>query len=191
MDALPAFALAFGVVALAELGDKSQLVVLAQAGRAPPLRVVLEASAAFALLSAVAVLAGATVARFAPPAIIALASGALFLAFGVLALAAARRPRPDEERPARPGGTFVLVLVSELGDKTQLATAALAASTGQALATGLGSWLAESLLAGVAVLAGAWLSRRMAPRRRALASAVLFLALGVATLAWAVWRLAS
>lgn len=184
--ALAAFAVAFAVVLVAEMGDKSQLVLLARGAGRSLWRTWAEAAAAFALLAALAVTVGAAAARWLPGWAIALASGLMFLAFGLLAL---REPKP-EAATERPGGTFALVFVSELGDKTQLATAALAASSGQAIATGLGAFAAEAGAALLALAAGAWLGRRLAPRTVRLSSAVLFLALAAITLAWAAWKLA-
>jgi putative Ca2+/H+ antiporter (TMEM165/GDT1 family) len=175
-------ATAFGVVFLAELGDKSQLLLLAQAARRPPLFVFLEAVAAFALLSALAVTAGAVLALFVPQPVLLIASGLLFLVFAALAGRAASTEAVPAEKPMRYGGTFALVVVSEMGDKTQLATAALAASTGQAFATGFGSWAAESMSALLVVLIGSWLARKVATRRQQAISAILFLVLGVGTL---------
>jgi Ca2+/H+ antiporter, TMEM165/GDT1 family len=183
-----AFAAAFVIVFLAEMGDKSQLVLLAQASRHPPLRVLAEALAAFAILMALAVTAGALAARVVPQWALAVAAGLLFLAFGA---AAVREARENGESHAavkpRRGGTFALVLVSEMGDKTQVAAAVLAASTGSALAVGLGAFAAEAVAAVLAVAAGAWLGRRLAPQRRTWVAAVAFLAMGVATLAWGLW----
>src|SRR5687768_16914827 len=103
------------------MGDKSQFVLLAQAARHPPWRVLAEASAAFAVLVALAVTVGAAAARFLPGWLLATASGLLFLAFGALAIREAREPEGEEEDPvaSRRGGTFALVLLSEMGDKTQ------------------------------------------------------------------------
>ena len=185
-----AFAAAFGAVLLAELGDKSQVLVLAQAARHRPLRVLAEASAAFALLTALAVTLGAALTRLAPPWVLALAAGLLFLAFGAAALREAREGPPDDPVASRRGGTFALVLVSEFGDKTQLATAALAASTGHAAAVGAGAFLALVASSAVAALAGRWLGRRLDARRRAWASAALFLVLGAVTLAVSLWAVA-
>jgi Ca2+/H+ antiporter, TMEM165/GDT1 family len=184
--ALAAFAVAFAVVLVAEMGDKSQLVLLARGARGSLWRTWAEAAAAFAVLAALAVTVGAAAARWLPAWLVAVAAGLLFLAFGALAL---RTPKEDG-KPPRQGGTFLLVLVSELGDKTQLATAALAASSGQALATGVGAFAAESGAALLALAAGGWLARRLSPRTVRLASAVLFLLLGVATLAYAAWSAA-
>ena len=184
-----AFAAAFGAVLLAEMGDKSQVLVMAQAARHPPWRVVGEAAAAFALLCVLAVTAGAGVARLLPGWALAGLAGALFLAFGAMALREARGRRSDQDAVApRRGGTFALVVVSEFGDKTQLATAALAASTGQPVAVGAGAFLALVVSSALAALAGRWLGRRLGDQRRAWLSVWLFFALGAATLAWAAWR---
>lgn len=187
---LTAFGVALGVVFLAEMGDKSQFVLLAQAARQPALRVLAEALAAFAVLVAVAVTVGAAAARLLPDWLLAIASGLLFLVFGVLAVREAREAQAQAESdPVAPrrGGTFALILVSEMGDKTQLATAALAASSGLAVATGLGAFAGEALASVLAVVAGAWLGRRVSRRARAWASATLFILLGVLTLAVGLW----
>lgn len=184
-----AFGAAFAVVFLAELGDKSQLFLITQAARLPPWRVFAEALAAFALLTALAVTAGALLAQWVSPFLLAVASGLLFLTFGVLAMReAGRAARADDPAPAlRIGGTFGLLIVVEMGDKTQLATAALAGSGGHMLATGLGAWAAEALCAALAIAVGAGLRGRLDPRRRAAWSALLFFVAGIVTLAYAVW----
>lgn len=185
-----AFLSALSVVFLAEMGDKSQFVLLAQAARQPPLRVLAEALAAFAILVTVAVTVGAAAARFLPDWLLAVVSGLLFIVFGLLAAREAREAQSGAEEDAvaqRRGGTFVLIVLSEMGDKTQLATAALAASSGLAIATGVGAFAGEALASVLAVVAGAWLGRRVSRRARAWASAALFLALGVVTLAVGLW----
>lgn len=190
MGAGAAFALALGAVFLAELGDKSQVLLMAQASRHPPLRVLGEAVVAFAFLTLLAVTVGVLVADFVPLPVLEALSGTLFLVFGAFAAREAVSAKDAAEDPVaslRHGGTLALVVVSEMGDKTQLATAALAASGGHAIATGLGAFAALALSAALAVAAGGWLSRRLDPRRRAAMSAILFFALGVATLGHAVW----
>ena len=191
MDAAAvAFLTALGVVFLAEMGDKSQFVLLAQAARQPPLRVLAEALAAFAVLIVLAVTVGAVAARLLPDWVLAIASGFLFLAFGGLAIREAREAEQESEADPiarRRGGTFVLVLLSEMGDKTQVATVALAASSGLAVATGLGAFAGEAVASLLAVAAGTWLGRRVSRRARSWASAVVFLVLGAITLAFGLW----
>lgn len=182
MAALADLALAFGLVFVAELGDKTQLLIAAQAARADARRVLAEAAAAFAILTVVAVAAGSWLSGLVPAAWVAVAAGLLFLVFAALSLRDAADEDLQEPR-ARRGGTFVLLLVAELGDKTQLATAALAAAGSNPVATALGAWAALVASALLAVLAGNWVAARVGPRRRALLAGVVFAIAGVATLA--------
>lgn len=184
MDPLAAFGTAFLVAFVAEFGDKSQLILFGQAARGRPVRVVLEAMAAFAILTALAVTVGAALSRWIDPRIAAFAAAALFFVFAALAWRDARKPSEPAGTPAK--GTFLLILVAEFGDRTQIATATLAVSSGQAVATGLGAWLALSLSSLLAVLVGTWLGHRIDARRRAVLSAILFAVLGVVVLVYGI-----
>lgn len=158
-DALVAFGAAFGLVFIAEFADKTQVMLVALAARGQALRTWLGAVAAFLVLSAAAALVGGLLGGLLAPRVVALAGGILFIVFGLLAL----RGEEDEEGLVRRAGflpAFVLILVAELGDKTQLATAALAAQ-GHPAAVGLGAFLALAAL--LAVLAGGWLAARCRP----------------------------
>lgn len=177
MADLAAFAVAFGLVFLAELGDKTQLVIVGLASKGRPVRVVAGAAAAFLVLTALAVAVGEALGRWVPGTVVALVGGALFLLFGVLVL----RGRDEEAGPVRRTGllpAFGLVLVAELGDKTQLATAALAARSGAPVETGLGAFLALMGSTLAAALLGGWLARKVRPAVLRGAAGILFLAMG-------------
>lgn len=75
----------FGIVFLAELGDKTQLATLLFASRSPGnlLAVFVGASAALILASAIGVLAGGVAAQYLNPKVLSFASGAGFLVIGV------------------------------------------------------------------------------------------------------------
>lgn len=78
-------AVAFGLILLTELGDKTQLAILAMATQRGPLSVFLGASLALILSTAVAVLLGTTVEGYLPESTLRLvryAAGALFIGFG-------------------------------------------------------------------------------------------------------------
>lgn len=151
-----------GLVALAEIGDKSQLVCMTLAARYRPLPVLFGASMAFAVLNLLAVLFGSTVSDQLPHYWVGLAVSVLFVTFGLRSLFFGNE---DENEP----GTgkiayrslfltvFLLILVAEFGDKTQLAVAGMSASlaptpvwAGATLAlvisAGLGIWVGRSLL---------------------------------------------
>lgn len=81
------FVSTFGLIFLAELGDKTQLAAMAMAARShSPLAVFLGAMAGFGLVTLVGVVFGGLIARFVPEAYVRLAAGGLFILFGVLIL---------------------------------------------------------------------------------------------------------
>ena len=81
------FAKIFFLILLAELGDKTQLVILAQsAGVSSRWTILAAALSAFAVSTAAAVLVGGALHRFLPERGLKIAGGALFLVFGALML---------------------------------------------------------------------------------------------------------
>ena len=90
----------FSVIFIAELGDKTQLAVLARtAGESSPWTIFLAAAAALVLATAIGVLAGSMLNQFISPRILKIAGGVLFLAFGVYMLydAAFKNEAPQAE----------------------------------------------------------------------------------------------
>jgi putative Ca2+/H+ antiporter (TMEM165/GDT1 family) len=77
--------------------------------------------------------------------------------------------------------SFLVLFAAEWGDLSQLLTAGLAARTGEPLSVFVGAWLALICVAGVAVLVGGWLQKRVALWRIRLASAVILAALAAWT----------
>jgi len=152
-----ALASSFSLIALAEIGDKSQLVCIALAVRYRATPVLMAAIAAFALLNLVAVLIGAAVANWLPEHVVAAVVGVLFLLFGIHAFSSNVEEESDVIN--NKGGhsiffsTFLLIILAEFGDKTQIAVAGLA-STADIAAVWLGATLALAVTSGVGVLAG-------------------------------------
>lgn len=153
---------AFVLVALAEMGDKSQLVCMTLAARHRGMPVLLGAVGAFLVLNLLAVVAGAAAARWLPPQVLAPVVAVLFIIFGIQSLRAG--PEESEETAEGPGrgvflSAFALIFLAEFGDKTQLAVAGLAA-VAPATAVWLGASLALTLTSALGVWAGRrWLSR--------------------------------
>ena len=80
----------FGIVFLAELGDKTQLAALALTGKTGrPLPVFLGASIALVVVTLIGVAAGASLKRWIPERVMSIASAALFIAVGGFLLARA------------------------------------------------------------------------------------------------------
>ncbi|MDR2839360.1 MAG: TMEM165/GDT1 family protein [Azonexus sp.] len=148
----------FLLIALAEFGDKSQLVCMTLAARHRGLPVVLGAVAAFAILNLLAVLFGAAVAAWLPEWLVTVVVAALFAIFGIHALRYKEEDGDDEEIGEKPGKsvfatTFLLIFLAEFGDKTQIAVAGLGSTT-DAPAVWLGATLALAATSLLGVYAG-------------------------------------
>jgi putative Ca2+/H+ antiporter (TMEM165/GDT1 family) len=77
----------FGLIFLAELGDKTQLAAIAMSAESKaPLTVFVGAVLALALVTLIAVALGSTLTRVVPARYIRMAAGALFVVIGVLML---------------------------------------------------------------------------------------------------------
>jgi putative Ca2+/H+ antiporter (TMEM165/GDT1 family) len=157
----------FGLIFLAELGDKTQLAAMTLATRFPWKRVFLGAAGAFLLLNLLAVGVGRVLFEVVPAFWIRLASAALFLFFGIATLRA--KEETEEEVRARAGRgpvltAFSMILLAELGDKTQLVTASLAAQHASPVAVFLGSTLALWAVSLLGVILGAQIVRLVPAR---------------------------
>ena len=154
----------FLLIALAEFGDKSQLVCMTLAARHRGLPVVAGAVAAFAVLNLLAVLFGAAVAAWLPEWVVTAAVGALFAFFGVNALRFEDED-DDEEIEEKPGHgifatTFLLIFLAEFGDKTQIAVAGMGSAV-DATAVWGGATLALATTSVLGVFAGRRLLNRL------------------------------
>jgi Ca2+/H+ antiporter, TMEM165/GDT1 family len=175
----------FVVVFLAELGDKTQLVALTLGGRYPALKVLAVLGVAIAILQTLSVTAGALISEAVPERAIAVGAGLLFLGFAVWTWRTAAAP-DDEEVAVEAGstgliGVGVAFFLAELGDKTMLTTASLAADRG-AIPVWIGSFAAMMSATALAVLAGQSLMGHVAPRTLSYVGAAAFAIVGVATL---------
>jgi putative Ca2+/H+ antiporter (TMEM165/GDT1 family) len=179
---------AFVVVFVAEFGDRTQLLLFALAGRHRPLPVVLGLVVGYSLTNLVAVAVGAALGAALPERAVQVASGLVFLAFAVWTL----RDDDDgdaaaDERSAALGTARVAasvaggIILSELGDKSMLATATLAAD-GPAAAVWLGATLGVLASGGLGVVLGRLLADRADPRLLRWGAALLFAGFGVAML---------
>ncbi len=181
----------FALIAFAEIGDKSQLACMmlaAQYGRARP--VLIGATAAFGLLNTAAVLFGAALALWLPKPWVLGAMAILFTVFGLRALLYSEDEDDGEgDLETRKGyslllATFLMILVAEMGDKTQIAVAGMA-GVYPATAVWTGATIALILTSAAGVIAGKTVLRRLPVIWMHRIAGALFLALaGIA-----VWRL--
>src|SRR6188508_1869747 len=157
---MDAFVLSFGVIFLAELGDKSQLMALAFAARYRAWLVLVAVTIATLLVHAGSVLLGRAFALALPTDLINIAAGIAFLVFAIWTL---RGDELDESKADRPpvGGLAALLTIgttfflAELGDKTMLATITLA-TTQEPIGTWLGSTAGMVAADGLAIAVGAF-----------------------------------
>ncbi|MDG9701859.1 TMEM165/GDT1 family protein [Streptomyces sp. DH37] len=166
MFSITAAAVTFGVVFLAELPDKTALAGLVLGTRYRASYVFAGVAAAFTLHVALAVAAG-SVLTLLPQQLVQGITGALFLAGALMLLL--RKDDGDEEvrRPSDQsfwkvaGSGFMLILVAEFGDLTQIMTANLAARYDNPLSVALGAVLALWSVAAIGILGGRALMRRV------------------------------
>ncbi|CAN5219925.1 TMEM165/GDT1 family protein [soil metagenome] len=187
----------FVAIFLAELPDKTMVATVVLVARyRRPVWVWTGAVLAFSVHVVVAVAAGSALSLLPDTAVQSVVA-ALFLTGAVLLFRAGRSAAADldgvDATPvAVPSvratvlGSFGLIVLAEWGDLTQLATASLAASSGQPVATGLGALLALATVAGIASTFGRQLVARVPIHRVNYAGSVVFAALAVWTLAEAV-----
>ena len=179
----------FALVALSEMGDKTQLLAFSLATRyRRPWVVMAGILAATVLNHALASGAGTWISVHVAPRTMAFALAATFIAFGLWTL------RPDsldeDGRPDRFGPlltTTVLFFLAEMGDKTQLATVALAARYRSIVLVTAGTTLGMLASDGLAVFLGERFASRVPMRVLRWAAAGGFFVFGGASL-WAALR---
>jgi putative Ca2+/H+ antiporter (TMEM165/GDT1 family) len=177
---------ALGLVFVAELGDKTQLVALGFGARhrlAPVLTGVVIAYMATNLLS---VVVGGLLGATLPTRAIGLGGGVLFLGFAAWTLWKDDADEDDEGAATNQGSIILAVatamFVAELGDKTMLATATLAAQ-GNPVLVWIGATIGIILSGTLGVLLGRVFGARLPERATRIGSAVLFAVFGLALIA--------
>ena len=184
MSAIDAFLLSFGVIFIAELGDKSQLMALAFATRYPALSVLVAISIATAIVHLLSVVVGATVAAVIPANLISVIAGLAFLAFAVWTWRGDVLSAGDEERAGRESTGSVILTVgtafflAELGDKTMLATVTLATNH-DPFGTWLGSTAGMVAADAIAIGIGRMLGRSLPERAIRIGATVAFVVFGL------------
>jgi putative Ca2+/H+ antiporter (TMEM165/GDT1 family) len=182
---MEAFLVSTGLVALAEIGDKTQLLALVLAARyRKPLPIILGIFVATLLNHAVAGWAGAWLTTFLEPPTLRWALAVSFIAMGAWMLV----PDKYEEQCAHEprwgifAATLIAFFVLEIGDKTQVATIALAAKYEALLAVVMGT-TAGMMIANVpAVLLGEVAAKKFNVRSIQKIAAAIFVALGIGVL---------
>ncbi len=173
------------LIALAEMGDKTQLVALAFATRFSARVVLAGVFAATLVVHLFSVAIGEALGLMIPIFWLTLAAGAAFIGFGLWTL---RGDTLEEESTSkvRRFGPFLTVAIAfflaELGDKTMLATVTLASQLRDAFPVWIGSTLGMVVADGLAVIVGLVIGKKLPARAIKYGSAAVFILSGIATL---------
>lgn len=183
---MEAFLVSTSIVALAEMGDKTQLLALVLAARfRKPWPIVLGIFGATVLNHALAGAAGAWVTTVLGPQVLRWVLGVSFIAMAVWMLIPDKLDDGETGNAPRLGvfGTTVLAFfLAEMGDKTQIATVMLAAQYNAYAWVVAGTTLGMMLANAPVVWLGERMMRRVPVRAVHIVSALIFLALGVLAL---------
>jgi putative Ca2+/H+ antiporter (TMEM165/GDT1 family) len=186
---LEAIVSSFFLVAISEMGDKTQLLAFSLATKYRRPWVVMGGILAATLLNhGLASGVGAWVSEHVPSRLMAAVLAATFIGFGFWTL----KPDTLEEdaRPDRFGPfltTTILFFLAEMADKTQLATIALAARFQSVVLVTTGTTLGMLVSDGLAVFLGERIAQRIPMRWIRIGAASLFFAFGAAS-AWTAAR---
>lgn len=162
---LSTFISTFGLIFLAELGDKTQLTAMALALRYPWKRIFIGIAAAFTVLNLAAVLVGRLLFLVLPIFWVTLISALLFLYFGYSTLKNACDSEDDDGPPPTAADAvrtaFLMIFMAELGDKTQLVTASQAAQYSTSLSGMFSVFVASTLALWLVSLIGIFAGKQL------------------------------
>ncbi len=182
---MEAFFVSTGVVALAEIGDKTQLLAFILAARfRKPMPIVLGILVATLFNHAAAGAVGAWLSSLASPETLRWILGASFIAMAAWILIPDKFDEDDAKLTQH--GIFLTTLIAfflaEMGDKTQIATVALAAQYQALIGVVAGTTLGMMIANVPAVLLGDRIAQKMSPKLMHGIAAVIFALLGIAIL---------
>ncbi|MFI5846474.1 TMEM165/GDT1 family protein [Micromonospora chalcea] len=180
---LVALVVSFGVIFVAELGDKSQLMALTFATRFKMVPVLIGITIATAIVHLASVAIGYGLNAALPTGWISLIAGLAFLGFGAWTLRGDKLTEEEKRKAERSNRSAILAVgvaffLAELGDKTMLATITLATKYGW-FGTWLGSTLGMVAADALAILVGRMLGRHLPERAIRYGAAVLFAICGL------------
>ena len=190
---LAAVLLSFGVIFVAELGDKSQLMDLAFATRYRAVPVLIGITIATALVHLISVVIGGVLGATLPTSWITLAAGIAFLGFAAWTLRGDQLSSDEAGRADRSTRSAVVAasaafFLAELGDKTMLATITLATTQGL-VGTWIGSTAGMVAADALAILVGQQLAKRVSEKVIRYAAAASFVVFGALLVAEAIHKL--
>ena len=180
---LHALLLSFGVIFIAEMGDKSQLMALAFATRFRTLPVLVAITLATGVVHLLSVALGGFVGNALPTRTIGVISGLAFLAFAVWTYRGDKLTDEDEESTHISSRHIIMAVgtvffMAELGDKTMLATVTLATKD-DLFGTWAGSTAGMVVADAIAIWVGKKLGERLPENGIRIGASLAFLGFGI------------
>lgn len=170
-------------VVLAEMGDKTQLLAMAFAARYPWRTVMWGVFAATILNHLLAVVVGSYLTHVIPLSYVQIAAAASFIVFGLWTIRGDTLDCDDEKACRSPFWTVaVAFFIAEMGDKTQLATVALAAQFATVVPVWLGTTTGMLIADGIGIIFGIVMGKKIPERTVKWVAALIFIAFGLAGL---------
>ena len=174
------FIASFLFVVLAEMGDKTQLLAMAFATRFPAKTVLAGVLVATLLNHLLAVVLGSWLTEFVPLNVIQIAASASFILFGLWTLRGDKLEGEDKKYRFSPFWTVaVAFFCAEMGDKTQLATVALAAKYQSILPIWMGTTAGMMVADAFGIIVGVVLGKKIPERFVKWFAATIFILFGI------------
>lgn len=168
----------------AELGDKTQLLIIGLASKEKISDIIIGTSLATILLNAMGVYLGVMISGFVRMEMINLAAGFFFLVFAYLSLCGDDKTENVKKVSGIAAVSIgAMFFAAELGDKTQLATMAFAASNPEMkLGVFIGATIGMFLADGVGLVAGVMLGKKLPQRLFSYLAFAIFLVFGAVSI---------
>ena len=181
---IEAFAVSLFSIAIAELGDKTQIgLITLSATIRKPAAIFLGMVSGFFVVAGSAVLIGQALLAVIPLSTLTFISGLIFVAMGILMLKVDVESNVAGPRAKNPFlATLLMIVLTELGDKTQIMTIALAARFTQPASVFLVVLSAFVVIDGLSILLADRLGKRIPTNKVKKVSAIVFVVLGILTL---------
>lgn len=185
MDMTPLL-MTFGLIAITELGDKTQLTVIALSAGYDRVKVFTGEISGFILVTGLGILVGETLFTYISPSWIKIIAGLLFIVFGIWILLPQKTSCDAEENKSFPNpliSTFSMITLAEMGDKTQLSAITLAAKFDSPYFVFLGAILALGSISLIGILVGEKLCKIVPLSKIRQGAGVVFILFGILFLA--------
>lgn len=177
---MTAFLTSLVFVVLAEMGDKTQLLAMAFATRYKWQTVMWGVFVATVFNHLFAVVVGNYLTHFIPMSYIQIAAAVSFIIFGLWTIRGDELDGEDKALKRSPFWTVAIAFfIAEMGDKTQLATVALAAQFNTILPVWLGTTTGMMVADGIGIIIGIVLGKRIPERTVKWFAAIIFILFGL------------